>query len=805
MTLKSKIIVAYLLALLASHVWVAMRETDAAESRREALPRGGVGELWVLVGGVGGSSGELDELARLLKRDGRADAWVAPVADGFDAETALVGLLESDYERINVLGSGYGSIDATFLAESLGERAGRVALVSPALSTRFELLGDERLNRAMKAFQLAWFWALEQAVPHFGYSRELPYNYVVARRIFGADQDRASTAYAGSRAETLLFWKQGAGAESGAAEAYQAVRPDARAFAYGTAVDLAEALTGDFDFASSSSESNEPKRFEDFRGVKLGPWAAAFLLGVSTLASEDLACIGGGLLAASGAIGLAPAIVGCWMGIFFGDLGIYFIGRVFGATALQMPVLRRLVSGKALNRSADWFAKRGIGLVVLTRFFPGSRVPTYFAAGVVKANWIRFAFALLIASAIWTPILVVASYYLGERFLAFFESLGTSSWLGIVAFLVVFGLGARVLAKLATWKGRRLLYGSWRRATSWEFWPMWAVYAPVIGQILWLAIRYRSISLPFSVNPCMPASGLVYESKIQILSHLAKAGVPIARFEAIALELSAAEKLERLREFMARLDLSYPVVLKPDVGQRGQGVAIARSEEQAAAFFANQAEDTIAQEFIDGAEYGVFYQRFANRERGVVSSVTDKRTTWVVGDGASSLEQLILGDERAVCMSRYFLSEYEAELEEVPEKDAIFMLASIGTHSRGAVFLDGADLITPELEAEVDRFSKVVDGFHFGRYDLRVPSEEALKRGEGIRVIELNGITSEPTHMYDPKHGPLFGWTCLMRQWRAIFALAKENRLAGHEPVSKRYLLKLAIGHFRGVASRDLS
>lgn len=334
---------------------------------------------------------------------------------------------------------------------------------------------------------------------------------------------------------------------------------------------------------------------------------------------------------------------------------------------------------------------------------------------------------------------------------------------------------------------------------------MWAVYLPVIPQILWLAIRHRSVSLPFSVNPCMPASGLVYESKIQILQHLQSHGVPIARFEAIALNLPLSEKMARLSGFMERLELNYPVVLKPDIGQRGQGVEIAKNELEARAFFEAQDEDTIAQEYVSGSEYGVFYQRFASRERGEITSITDKRTTSVVGDGQSNLETLILKDERTVCMARFFLDEFADELERVPAAGERFMLASIGTHSRGALFLDGEDLLTKELQDAVDAFSREVEGFHFGRYDLRVPSAEHLKRGEGIRVIELNGITSEPTHMYDPKHGPFFGWRSLIRQWRCIFALAKENRLAGHEPVSKRYVLQLAIAHFRGAPSRSLS
>ncbi|MDQ8180197.1 VTT domain-containing protein [Pelagicoccus sp. SDUM812005] len=796
----------YAAALLASHLWQGRQDDDGERDLSYGAEARGK-DLYVLFGRIGGSGEELRALEMDLASKPEAVVWT-PFAEGaFPLEALAEGVSAAGARRVVVSGIGYGSIDALNLASALPGGADSLVLVSPAISTRFELLGDERLNRALKTFQLAWFWLLDKGVPHFGLGQALPYNYETAKRVYDADQAAASQLYYDYEGDlSVLYPKDEGFAASGARDAYEAVRAEVEVKRFEGGASLGAFLANESRaVAVRRGGKEELPTFDAFPGAQLGAGWGGFLLAVSTLASEDFACIGGGLLAASGAIALTPAVLGCLLGIFIGDLGIYFIGRIFGATAMELPVLRHLVSAKALGRSSEWFEKRGVALVVLTRFFPGSRVPTYFAAGVVKVSWIRFSLALLLAAAIWTPILVLLSYFLGERFLAFFESLGAGGWLGIVALILCFGLGVRLISKLASWKGRRLLYGKWKRMSCWEFWPIWAVYAPVLAQILWLAIRYRSVTLPFSVNPCMPASGLVYESKIQILSHLEKSGVPIARFEAIRLELPLAAKLERLNGFRARLGLDYPVVLKPDVGQRGQGVTLVRSEAQARSFFEQQQEDTIVQEYVEGSEYGVFYQRFASRQFGELTSITDKRMTWVEGDGISTLETLILQDKRAVCMAPFFLKEYAAELESVPEAGKRFMLASIGTHSRGAVFLDGASLITPELVAEVDRFSRGIEGFHFGRYDLRVPSEAALKRGEGIKVIELNGITSEPTHMYDPCHGPLFGWASLMRQWRAIFALAKENRLAGHEPVSKREVLKLAWGHFRGLPSRDLA
>ena len=56
--------------------------------------------------------------------------------------------------------------------------------------------------------------------------------------------------------------------------------------------------------------------------------------------------------------------------------------------------------------------------------------------------------------------------------------------------------------------------------------------------------------------------------------------------------------------------LTFPVVLKPDVGERGSGVAIVRSHEQLDAYLRAAEGDIIIQQYIDGLEFGVFYYRY---------------------------------------------------------------------------------------------------------------------------------------------------------------------------------------------------
>ncbi len=129
-------------------------------------------------------------------------------------------------------------------------------------------------------------------------------------------------------------------------------------------------------------------------------------------------------------------------------------------------------------------------------------------------------------------------------------------------------------------------------------------------------------------------------------------------------------------------------------------------------------------------------------------------------------------------MAPFFLKRHAARLDDVPTAGETVALSELGTHCQGALFLDGASLATPALDVAVERVSRTFAGFYFGRYDVRAASAEAFQSGE-FSVIELNGLTSEATSIYDPRHNVWYGWRTLFRQWELAFVIAAENRAAG--------------------------
>ena len=163
----------------------------------------------------------------------------------------------------------------------------------------------------------------------------------------------------------------------------------------------------------------------------------------------------------------------------------------------------------------------------------------------------------------------------------------------------------------------------------------------------------------------------------------------------------------------------------------------------------------------------------------------------MIADGKKTIEQLVLSDDRAVAVADHYLKRYAGRLDEVPRQGAELQLVELGTHCRGAIFLDGWPHRTAELEATIDRISRRFKGFYFGRYDLRTPSIDHFRQGHDFKIVELNGVTSEATHIYDPSASLIDGWRTLFRQWRTAFEIGSQNRRAGQPAVGFGQLLRL--------------
>jgi hypothetical protein len=249
---------------------------------------------------------------------------------------------------------------------------------------------------------------------------------------------------------------------------------------------------------------------------------------------------------------------------------------------------------------------------------------------------------------------------------------------------------------------------------------------------------------------------------------------------------------------------SFPIILKPDVGQRGAGVRLIHDLYEAAHYFREIHGTVIAQVFHSGAfEAGVFYYRIPGHRTGRLFSITDKGFPELIGDGRSTIRELIWRDRRFRMQAEVFLMRHRRHLRRVLAAGERFPLVVAGNHCQGSIFRDGSHLLTPHLEDAIDRIARSfkctdgTDGFFFGRFDIRYSEVEQFKTGQDLAIVELNGVTSESTNIYDPRHSLFAAWGTVFRQWRILFRIGAENRRRGARESTTRELLGAIIRHFR--------
>lgn len=791
------------------------RGAPSGRALRLAWREQGQGEPVLLLHGSPGSSKDWRALLSIAPSTRR---FLAPDLPGFGFSTRspadlsfpaqaahlLAWLDELGIERVHLVAHSLSGGPALTLAHQYPQRVRSLALVSSIGVQELEWFGDHHMNRALHALQYTLLVAALEGLPHFGWldGRFLDRGY--ARSFLESDQRplRAMLAqYEGPLA--ILHGVKDSLVPVEAAREHARIAPQAEtAFwpdqGHLTAMRAPELLLESLepfwtrveaglgkhrsdvapDLRAAAAEPFDPRSAPPLVGFPKAVTMA--LLAASTLVSEDLACIGAGVLVSQGRIDFWSAVLACFIGICFGDFSLFLLGRWFGARALRMAPLSWFLKEAAVARCAAWFHRSGALAIFASRFLPGTRLPTYFAAGSVGASFWRFAFYFVLAGLLWTPGLVwLAGRFEGELATRVDRLQGALPWaLAATVLVVLFVL--RVLVPLVSYRGRRTLVGRWQRRRHWEFWPAWVFYPPVIAYVLYLGfLRHRRPGLFAAANPGIELGGFVGESKAAILSQLKSASIRVARWRWIPRTWPLEKRVAALEDFRREAGLHWPLVLKPDAGQRGAGVIIAKDARQAREALAGSDVDLIAQEYAPGREYGVFYARGPGEAKGRLISITDKRLARVVGDGRRNLERLVLEDSRAVALAPLYLARLADRLAEVPAVGEEVLLGELGTHARGAIFLDGGHLASGELLAAVDELSRSFEGFHFGRYDLRAPDEAALIEGRDLVAIELNGVTSEATHIYDRRHGLVFAWRTLCAQWRLCFEIGAANAARG--------------------------
>lgn len=800
---------------------------------RRQQPRTGDAPTLILLHGSPGSSGNFRRLMPRLAKDldviapdlpgfGRSTRYVPDYSLRAHARYVLALMDELDIERAAVLGYSMGSGVALNMVDLAPDRVDSLIFYGGIGIQEGEGSGDYYVEHLKYAVGYALLVVAPEFVPHFGLLGSRSFRHATLRNFWDSDQrplrpileslDKPLLILHGKNDPLVPAWT--ARQHHEIVEDSELVMFDRSHFMvfYDRGADELAAEIIPFVLHHKLPDvqpvrrtvdpyANEPKPESKLpfgmdlrRGMS--PWAQMGAIVVGTYVLEDPTTIFTGMMIRAGQVDLFVGVFALFIGIFTGDLALYLLGWSMGRSAFRWNFIQKRLPVHRVEQLGGWFDRHGWSAVITSRFVPGTRMPLYVAAGAMgKRPW-RFALWTFTAVLIWAPVMVLMVVLLGDAAASPFKLIFGEHWLSLVFAIIVLLILLRLLMLVTTRIGRYRLLAGFARLWQWEFWPLWLFYIPVYIWIVALALRYRSATVWTLADPCIPDGGVVGESKAQILAQVEDERIlPFAVIE----PGEPDQRLAAACSAIAEHGWSYPLICKPDAAQRGAGVKLVRDEEQLADYLTQAPDAAMIQVYADlPYEAGIFYVRRLREPAGRIFSITDKHFSYITGDGRSTLEMLIWRHPRYRMQARTFLKRLGADRDRIPAAGEQVRLAVAGNHCQGTQFRDGTHLVTPELEREIDRFAKKFNGYYFGRIDVRYSDVEAFEEGRDMKIIEVNGVTSESTNVYDPSWSIFRAWGVLIRQWTIAYAIGDEVRRRDNvKPIPLRRLLRDVWRYYR--------
>ncbi len=312
------------------------------------------------------------------------------------------------------------------------------------------------------------------------------------------------------------------------------------------------------------------------------------------------------------------------------------------------------------------------------------------------------------------------------------------------------------------------------RLRHFEFWPFSIFYFPTFFYYAYLVLKHRSFFFFSAANPNIEMGGMLGERKSDIFRQIPNEYIPVT------ILMRAGVSIDEVKLKMKEKGLAFPIILKPDIGERGWRVEKIRNDEQLAFYLESMKVDFLMQEYIDHKlELGIFFIRDPSNGHGEVTSIVRKGFLTVVGDGKKSVKELLQESLRAVLQFDFDSEFYREILPQVPPKGQEMLIEGIGNHCRGTIFYDDGHEIDQDLNRSINNIANNIPEFYFGRFDLKTKSYDDLKDGKNFSILELNGAGSEPGHIYDPKFTLMKAYKDVFWHLRMLSKVSSENRRKG--------------------------
>jgi len=313
-----------------------------------------------------------------------------------------------------------------------------------------------------------------------------------------------------------------------------------------------------------------------------------------------------------------------------------------------------------------------------------------------------------------------------------------------------------------------------RFITNWEEWHWLAKYIPIMPVWAWYCLRSRSIWFFTPSNPSLSFGGFLIETKQEMYNQLPPSVYPTSVY------IKPSMDFELVKAQFNSAHLNYPVAVKPDAGMMGFMFRKIESYQCLKSYHLAMPVDYIIQEFIHyPLEVSVFYYRYPDMERGVITGFLKKEFLQVIGDGSSTLIQLMHIESRVKFRLVEMKLKHQNKLSEIIPEGEVLCLSPALNLSRGGKLVNLEFEKDEKLLKLFDNLSHYTKSFYYGRYDIKCASIKELKEGKNFSILEYNGSGAEPHHVYDNGNTLFKAYSILLHHWNILYQISAQNHKKG--------------------------
>ncbi|MGB5986486.1 MAG: cyanophycin synthetase [Desulfobacterales bacterium] len=246
------------------------------------------------------------------------------------------------------------------------------------------------------------------------------------------------------------------------------------------------------------------------------------------------------------------------------------------------------------------------------------------------------------------------------------------------------------------------------------------------------------------------------DEKTRVKSYLKRSGIPVPNGQKVSTQEEALAVFN---------EIDAPVVVKPEVGNHGNGstINITELDQLKKAFQAAQAyhRNVIVEEYVEGDDFRLLVID------GKFIAAARREPAHIIGDGKSSIKDLIqkinsdplrgFGHEKVLTqieidqMTERLLSLKDLSLDSIPaEKEKVYLKATANL-SQGGTATDVTDEVSPDIRLMAERAARII-GLDCVGVDALVKDISLPLDSSGIKVVEVNAAPGFRMHL-EPTDG----------------------------------------------------